>query len=366
MPSNPADNREAYLQLIECQPLINDRFKNIRRIDPNGGDGNFSLVFTSHDVITDKEVVLKFFDPSLNLDIDRLARFKREGEILKKLKGKPNILECIDGTCELPIGLVHESGIKIDMIFNFIPLKKANGSIEQFIYSNTLTPEKSLIYFREMCKAVARIHTLKMCHRDLRPANFLIFPNDDVRLGDFGTAKFLDGSMPDIRLKYQTRVGHFYYSAPELHCQIGISDDYSFTADIFSLGAILFEMFSKEQLMNYLYNKDFLNNIVKLSNLLAVSPEKFRIDYYLSVIDSVGSSANFPDIFSFNNSVPNSIKNHLNSLYKELSRINFTKRLVDFDTIFRRINICLLTLRNEEKYQRWLRNKKEMRALKPK
>jgi len=242
-----------------------------------------------------------------------------------------------------------------------IPLEKAKHSIEQFIYSGSDSPERTLIYFREMCKAVARIHRIKVCHRDLKPGNFLIFPSFEVKLGDFGTAKFLDGSMPDIRLNYPLPVGDTSYSAPELFCQLGIADDYAFSADIFSLGAILFEMFTKEVLMNHLYNQDFIDAIVKLNSILSISPERYRVDYYLSAIDGITQAATFPEIFSFNDFAPKCIKGHLDSLYKALTQINMRKRLLNFETIFRRIDICLLTLRNEEKYRKWLQRKKEMR-----
>ncbi len=154
-----------------------------------------------------------------------------------------------------------------------------------------------------------------------------------------------------------------YYAAPELFCQLGIADDYTISADIFSLGAILFEMFSKEVLMNHLYNQDFMDSIIKLSSFLSISPERYRVDYYLSAIDGVTPLATFPEISSFNDLVPNCIRGHLDSLYKALTQINMKKRLLDFQSIFRRIDICLLTLRNEEKYRKWLQRKKEIRLL---
>jgi serine/threonine-protein kinase len=357
------DNRESYLRIIENQAKIADRFRNIRRLDPNGGKGNFSLMFTAYDEITREEIVLKFFHPKDDINLDRVERFQREGEILKRLRGQPNILECIDGVCRLPVSLTYVPDIQITQNFSFIPMKKASGSVEQLIYSGGASPEKCLVYFREMCKGVARIHSQSISHRDLRPPNFLIFPGDDVRLGDFGTAKYMDGSMPDIRTKYEVPVGDWYYSSPEHFCQIGISNEVAFPADIFSLGAILFEMFTKEVLTEYLYNQDFLGNLIRLNNMLSGLPQKDRVKYYSGTIDILGASTSFPDIFLFNDFVPNSIKDHLNFLYKDLTKINFQKRLYQFTSIYRRLEICLLTIRNEEKYRKWLKKKKEIRKI---
>jgi serine/threonine protein kinase len=238
------------LSIIESQARIGDRFRDIRRIDENGGNGAFSLIFLAHDDVCNEDVILKFYDPASGSDADRLQRFQREGQILQQLKGRANIVECIDGVCRLPVTLQYMS-TKITQNFDFIPLRKASGSSEQIIYSGRASPAESLVYFREMCKAVGRIHRDGICHRDLKPSNFLLFPGDDVRLSDFGTAKFLDGSMPDIRTRYYRPVGDLRYTAPETFCQIGITGREVFSSDIFSLGAILFEIFSKEVLTNW-------------------------------------------------------------------------------------------------------------------
>lgn len=353
------DSREGYLSILESQPIIGQRFKDVKRIDRNGGNGNFSLVLTAYDKISKRDVILKFFHPRHNSDPDRSERFQREGRILKRLKGKANILECIEGVCILPVTFTYNK-TKIVQEFRYIPLEKAKDSIEHLIYTNKTEPEKFLLFYREMCKGVARLHKEKICHRDLKPGNFFLFPKQIVKLGDFGTAKFLDGSMPSIRVQYDLPVGDFRYIAPELFCRIGIVDRHVFCADLFSLGAILFEMFTREVLTEQIYDKDFLAKMVLLRSSL---PQKGVTRPYLDIVDTVASSVKFPDIYAFNDFIPKSIRSHLNSLYKDLTEINFTKRLSDFSTIYRRINICLLTLRNQDKYQKWLNKKKEIHAV---
>jgi len=346
--------RESYLKLIESQGRINGRFINIRRIDSNGGDGFFSLVFTAYDEVTKQEVVLKFYNPLKSADRDRVERFHREGDILKLLKGQENILECLDGVCILPIEF-DSHGITVTHNYEFIPTKKANANIEQLIYRDSLSPLLGLLYFKEMCKAVARIHSKKICHRDLKPNNFFLFPKNDLRLGDFGTAKYLDGSMPDIRANYTMFVGHRDYIAPELICQIGLADVHSYAADVFALGAILFEIFSKQVLTQHIFTPDVLSRLLSLQSTMHLAKPRDRLDIYIGVIDTIESSVNIPNIYDFNSFVPNSIKVFLNLLYKDLTLFNFSKRLMDFQAIHRRIDICVLILRNEDKYRRWLR-----------
>jgi serine/threonine protein kinase len=248
--------------------------------------------------------------------------------------------------------------------YHYIPTKKGIGSIEQLIYASTLTPERNLIIFREMCKAVARIHARKICHRDLKPDNFFLFSGDQIRLGDFGTAKFFDGSMPDIRSVYALPVGHTQYVAPEIICQIGIADDCTYGSDIFSLGAILFEMFTQEVLTNHLYGKQIIADLLTLRQITSTMSVRDRLDVYMSTIDSIKSSSVVPDIFSFNQFVPKSISYLLNSIYKNMIEFNFCKRLQNFSAIYRKIDICILILRNEIKYQKRLKQNKLFRASK--
>ena len=353
---------EPYLLLIESQPRINDRFVNIKRIDSKGGNGFFSLVFNAYDEITKRDVILKFYHPLKLSDLDRLRRFHREGEILKKLIGQQNILQCIDGICILPIQL-SSSGILINQEYFFIPTEKAKASVEEFIYSSHLTPLDCLYCLREMCKGVARLHAKKICHRDLKPSNFFYFNKEDIKVGDFGTAKFLDGSMPDIRSSYIQPVGDLDYIAPELICEIGVSDDLSYGSDIFSLGAILFEMFSKEILSSHIYTPELLGELITVRSVVSRMSFKDKLIVYSGSINSIASGTKWPNIFSFNDFVPPSIKYHLNSLYLDMCQFNLNKRLRNFTAIYRRINICILILRNEVKYKNRIRQKKSIRGL---
>lgn len=353
------NNRDVYLQLVESEKLLNNRFSNVKRIDHQGGNGNFSLMFYSFDEQTKKDVVLKFFNPDFNSNVDRHQRFQREGQILNRLKGQPNILQSYDDINSLVINLMHLN-VQIPFMFQFIPLEKAQGSIEQFIYSIDRNPIQCLLHFKEMCKSVARIHNQNICHRDLKPSNFLFFKNSTVKLGDFGTAKFLDGSMNDIRNNYQIPVGDLRYCSPEIYCSLGIGDQLVYCSDIFSLGAILFEIFTQKVLTENIYNgnQSILNSLIKLHAKVCSTPAKERVKCFLSEIDSIMTQRDFPDIFAFNDFVPNSIKKELNDLYRSLINPNISKRLTNFTTIYRKMDICLLILRNQKSYQDYMRKKR--------
>ncbi len=74
-------NRLKYLKIIESEDILNNRYKSIKRMGANGGNGAFSLMFTADDINTGNKVALKFFDPSKFNESDRYKRFEREAEM---------------------------------------------------------------------------------------------------------------------------------------------------------------------------------------------------------------------------------------------------------------------------------------------
>lgn len=361
---NELEARESIMRMIEARNTINERYSNIKRLNNQGGRGNFSILFTANDLITKNKIALKFYNPLKFAEIDRVERFRREADLLLKLKGQPNILECIDGLSSLSIEMI-DTVTKMTRIekFEFIPVKLAEGSEEDYIYLPGSKPLTCLYIFKEMCKGVARLHRNKICHRDLKPSNFLIFENNDIRVSDLGCAKILNGSTPDISPDYSIPIGDINYLSPELICGIGISDEYTYKSDMFSLGAILFEMFSKTLFTMEVYPL-IIGDIKFLQRSLITQPRKERINIYLDSIKAISSKTSLPDIYRYNDFTPRCIKIQLNNLYKSLAQIDLVKRLDSFSSVFRQIDICIITIENERKYLKWLKLKRLFRSRK--
>ena len=74
----------------------------------------------------------------------------------------------------------------------------------------------------------------KIIHRDLKGQNIFMTDDDCVKIGDFGVARILENTYA----RAKTVVGSPYYLSPE----IIENKPYSFKTDIWSLGALLFEM----------------------------------------------------------------------------------------------------------------------------
>lgn len=357
--------RQGYLQLIEKEGIINNRYSNVRRIDVNGGNGHFSLLFKAVDTLTGKDIALKFFDPQKISDSDRVKRFHREVEMLAHLSSDPYFISCVDGLCTLEIPMIHPAtGDKIPSPpFMYFAMELADFNVEDLIYKRNPDALTMLLYFREMLKSVFRVHNKNVCHRDLKPSNFLVV-KENVRLSDFGTSKIMDGSMADIRRVYKSPVGDLFYSAPEHFFSIGIADKYVFKADIFALGAILFEMFTNTVLTDQIYSEEVLDRLTYSLPLLNSMTPTRRLETYLHLAEDLARFINFPDIYSYNDNVPGCIKHHLNYLYKSLSNANLLKRSNNPVSIHRKIDICIKILRNEEKYLKWKEEKRKRRLIK--
>lgn len=98
----------------------------------------------------------------------------------------------------------------------------------------TIPEELILRIFTQICLGLQEIHRTKIIHRDIKLRNVLVFQRGIVKIGDFGISKLLDNE----DLYATTGIGTPYYMAPEL-C---FGKNYSFKADIWGLGCLLFEM----------------------------------------------------------------------------------------------------------------------------
>ena len=133
--------------------------------------------------------------------------------------------------------------------------------INKHINDNKLIEENKISnIIRQICRGIKEIHNKKIIHRDLKPENIFI-NNNNIKIGDFGISKQLNS--------YKThalttkRIGSDYYSAPE----ILINGIYNEKSDIYSLGCIIYELFTLN-----IYYKELIRKKGKI--------DEINSDYY--------------------------------------------------------------------------------------
>lgn len=362
MPTIENENIEFYLKLIESQNILCDRFTNIRRIDARGGEGNFSLVFLANDSSfrREKEVVLKFFNPERANDDYRRNCFVREADILKKINGKRNILPIVKELTSISIPVpLNRHGGNLNLKLSFYASHKAKHSLSDYIYKQDRLLMKNMFYFNQICKAVQRIHNLRICHRDLKPGNFLIFPSGYLCLSDFGSAHDYNSGIQLLSNYELVEVGDPGYRALELRCGLPTSENLFYIADFFALGAVLFELFTRNVLTDNIFRNDTLNTFIRV---IESQPLKERVNVFNQVIEELVANYPLPSIRKFDPDIPKVVTLEIDKLYKSLAALDYRKRETNYETIFRKINICQKVisyyLKQEKKKKIKLKNRK--------
>ena len=182
------------------------------------GEGGFAVVYQAKDTIEGIRVALKI--PYGNLITDEsLDVFRQEVRLVAKLE-HPHIqpLKYAD-YIEGHFVIVTALGV---------------GSLEDRL-TKRMAAKTALSFSRQMLEAVASAHEHKIIHCDLKPDNFLLFPDNQLRLIDFGIARVAHRTLKG------SGAGTVGYMAPEQ-----AMGQPSFRSDVFSLGLIMHRMFSSK------------------------------------------------------------------------------------------------------------------------
>jgi serine/threonine protein kinase len=353
-------NRDALLKIIESQAHLRNRFTRIRRIGQDGGNGHFSLVLTADDSVSGQRVALKFYNPLRLYDPDasyRFTSFTREARILEELAGERDVLQWIAPIEQFQETLTAAGGIPFQVPFTYFAVELAESDVGTVIADRSWDINKVTKNFHFMCRAVGRIHQLGYAHRDLKPTNFLIMPDGKLKLSDFGTARSF--SQPAISNDYTAPPGDLRYAAPEvLSCLLDDDPRLAFTADVFALGSILFEMLTGTILGLHLFDRDFRED---LNHHMAAVPRGQRVTAFESFVGGLSNKHPLPSLAAFAPAVPGSVMQLLDELYRALSTLDYRKRLVDFNWMLLRVDTCSLILNNQDKYEHWLQLQRDYR-----
>jgi serine/threonine-protein kinase len=222
-PLNPAANRPSIGHDLGVGMLLDNRFE-ITDVIAKSGMGS---LFKANDRVTGKAVALKI--PHLQIESDPAGfdRFRREEEIGLRLD-HPYILKVfpVENKSRPYIAMEYLEGQTLSELLNSVkPLPE---------------PDAARIAAR-ICTALTYMHEHGVVHRDLKPQNIMMCNDGTIRIMDFGIARS-DESRRLTFVGFTPTMGTPDYMAPE---QVkGSRGDVR--TDIYSLGAILYEMTTGE------------------------------------------------------------------------------------------------------------------------
>jgi eukaryotic-like serine/threonine-protein kinase len=191
------------------------------------GRGGMATVYLAHDVKHGRRVAIKVLHPAL-ADSIGVDRFQREIATLAQLQ-HPHILA------------VHDSGETDDHLWFSMPYVEGESLRERLTRETQLPVDEALRITRDIACALEYAHARGIIHRDIKPENILLTTQGDALLADFGIARLpaLDAATADALTGTGLVIGTPQYMSPEQANGIRQLDVRS---DVFSLGAILYEM----------------------------------------------------------------------------------------------------------------------------
>jgi len=180
--------------------------------------GGWGIVYHGVHNTLNMNVAIKMLKHQMAMDPDFRETFKKEAEIIAKLKHK-NIVQIYD------IENLYQT---MFIIMEFIEGEPLESILKQ---QGALPLPQAINYLTQICSALAYAHSKGIVHQDIKPANILVLPDGQIKILDFGLA--CPTGTEDMCL-----VGTVYYSAPE---QI---DGYAVDGrtDLYCLGIMAYEM----------------------------------------------------------------------------------------------------------------------------
>jgi tetratricopeptide (TPR) repeat protein/predicted Ser/Thr protein kinase len=188
------------------------------------GRGGMGVVYKARQLSLDRSVALKMILGGVHADPTEKARFRREAETLARLQHS-NVVQ------------IHEVGEQDALPYlalEFVP----GGSLAQALAHRPQPPGQAVALVETLARAVHAVHQRGILHRDLKPANVLLTEDGVPKITDFGLAKRLEGTAGHTRSG--DVLGTPAYMAPEQAA--GKVKEVGPAADVYALGAILYEM----------------------------------------------------------------------------------------------------------------------------
>jgi len=208
--------------LEQLKTALADRYRVEREI----GQGGMATVYLAQDLRHQRPVAVKVLHPQLALSLGP-DRFLREIQIAARLQ-HPHIVP------------LYDSGQAGDFLYYVMPFVEGESLRQRLEHHRPLPIDEAVRIARAVATALDYAHRQQVVHRDIKPENVMLHEGEPL-VTDFGIAKAVTVASAKSLTQTGTAVGTPAYMSPE---QAAGEAELDGRSDIYSLGAMLYEMLS--------------------------------------------------------------------------------------------------------------------------
>ena len=224
------------------------------------GAGGQGAVYLARDTRLNRRVALKFLPPETVADRQAIGRFRREAEAAAALS-HPNICAIHE--------IVESDGRA------FLAMQYAEGeTLAARLKKERPTPPIALGFAVQIADALTEAHASGVIHRDVKPSNIVVLPNEQIKILDFGLAKKI--SPENAAQSFETQSGVIMGTAGYMSPEQARGQTVDARTDIWSLGVVFYEMVTGKQPFARESLADTLAAVVSESPDLSEIEPRFR------------------------------------------------------------------------------------------
>ncbi|MFZ5809418.1 MAG: protein kinase domain-containing protein [Chloroflexota bacterium] len=199
--------------------VLNNRYQLLERL----GTGGMAVVYRAHDQMLERYVAIKILRENFSPDPAFRERFRQEARAAANLS-HPNIVT------------VHDFGYDNGRLFIVMEYVPGTDLKTILLRKGHFSVRETLALMIQACAGVGYAHRAGLVHCDIKSQNFLITPDQRLKVTDFGIARALASIHPEE--KSDVVWGSPQYFSPEQAAGLAPSP----ASDVYSLGVICYEM----------------------------------------------------------------------------------------------------------------------------